>query len=99
MVQKTKITFESLPDAVAEVLRELKELKETLKESSTKEEKEPLNNPFEDYIPREEIYNKYVNRTTLWNWENQGKITAYGIGGKRYYKRADVEALFVELKK
>lgn len=40
---------------------------------------------------------KYLSITspTLWRWEKQGKIQSYGIGAKRYYKRADLEKFLI----
>ncbi|MEE1897972.1 helix-turn-helix domain-containing protein [Flavobacterium rakeshii] len=35
-----------------------------------------------------------VDQSTLWSWTKKGKITAYGIGHRRYYKRSELlEAL------
>lgn len=31
-----------------------------------------------------------VNLTTLWNWTKKGKIIAYGIGNRVYYKRGEL---------
>lgn len=31
-----------------------------------------------------------VELTTLWNWTKKGKITAYGIGNRVYYKRGEI---------
>ncbi|WP_242501821.1 helix-turn-helix domain-containing protein [Flavobacterium beibuense] len=31
-----------------------------------------------------------VNITTLWNWTKAGKITAYGIGNRVYYKKQEL---------
>lgn len=31
-----------------------------------------------------------VNITTLWNWTKSGKITAYGIGNRVYYKKQEL---------
>lgn len=58
-------------------------------------------NPFDDYILRSEIVGtgKTISTATAWKWEKKGKIQSYGIGGKRYYKRADVEQLFTKVKK
>ena len=58
-------------------------------------------NPFDDYILRSEIVGtgKFISDATAWKWEKKGKIQSYGIGGKRYYKRADVEQLFTKVKK
>ena len=31
-----------------------------------------------------------INSSTLWHWTNKGKVTAYGIANRRYYKRAEL---------
>lgn len=31
-----------------------------------------------------------INSSTLWHWTNKGKVKAYGIGNRRYYKRAEL---------
>lgn len=54
---------------------------------------------FDKYIPKTEVRGKLASSSTLWNWENKGKLKLYAIGGKRFYKRSDIEALFTEVKK
>jgi peptidoglycan hydrolase-like amidase len=54
---------------------------------------------FDKYIPKTEVRGKLASNSTLWQWENKGKLKLYAIGGKRFYKRTDVEALFTEVKK
>ena len=54
---------------------------------------------FDEYIPKTEVRGKLASNSTLWNWENKGKLKLYAIGGKRFYKRTDIEALFTEVKK
>ena len=39
-----------------------------------------------------------INLTTLWNWTKKGKITAYGIGNRVYYKRGEIMKALVEFK-
>jgi hypothetical protein len=35
-----------------------------------------------------------INSSTLWHWTNNGKVKAYGLAGKRYYKKNELlEAL------
>jgi len=35
-----------------------------------------------------------IDSSTLWHWTNKGKVKAYGIGSRRYYKRSELlEAL------
>lgn len=31
-----------------------------------------------------------INQSTLFHWTNKGKVKSYGIGGRRYYKRAEL---------
>lgn len=54
---------------------------------------------FDKYIPKTEVRGTLASSSTLWNWENSGKLKLYAIGGKRFYKRTDIEALFTEVKK
>lgn len=54
---------------------------------------------FDEYVPKTEVRGVLASNSTLWKWENSGKLKLYAIGGKRFYKRADIEALFVEVKK
>ncbi|MGE0560471.1 MAG: helix-turn-helix domain-containing protein [Flavobacteriales bacterium] len=37
-----------------------------------------------------------IDSSTLWHWTKKGKVTAYGIANRRYYKRSELmEALQV----
>ncbi len=40
-----------------------------------------------------------VDSSTLWAWTNQGKVNAYGIGARRYYKRSELLECLTLLKK
>ena len=31
-----------------------------------------------------------IDSSTLWAWTNKGKVTAYGIANRRYYKRSEL---------
>jgi len=31
-----------------------------------------------------------IDSSTLWHWTNKGKVTAYGIANRRYYKRSEI---------
>ena len=35
--------------------------------------------------------------STLWRWTNKGKITAYGIGYKRFYKKEEILKSLIKL--
>ena len=34
-----------------------------------------------------------INRSTLWKWTKERKVTAYRIGSKKYYKRSEVQTV------
>ena len=40
-----------------------------------------------------------INSSTLWHWQKKGKVTAYGYGNRRYFKRSELLDGLVELKK
>ena len=40
-----------------------------------------------------------IDSSTLWAWTNKGKVKAYGIGNRRYYKRAELLECLIPLKK
>ena len=31
-----------------------------------------------------------IDSSALWNWTNKGRVTAYGIANRRYYKRSEL---------
>ncbi len=31
-----------------------------------------------------------ISKVSLWSWTKSGKLTAYGIGAKRYYKESEI---------
>jgi hypothetical protein len=54
----------------------------------------------EDLLTREETCNFLkIDSSTLWAWTNKGKVTAYGIGARRYYKRSELLQCLTLLKK
>ncbi len=61
------------------------------------------NNPF-NHLPDQELLTREgacmllkVDSSTLWRWTNQGKITAYGIGSKRFYKKEELLNSLIQL--
>lgn len=40
-----------------------------------------------------------VDQSTLWHWTNKGRVQAYGIGNRRYYKRSELIKAIKPLKK
>jgi len=53
-----------------------------------------------EYMSRKEVCKMLgINLSTLWVWTNKGKLKSYGIGNRVYFKRTEVEAAVIELKK
>ena len=45
----------------------------------------------ETLLTRKEVCEFFqINPSTLFHWVNKGKINAYGISGRRYYKKAEL---------
>jgi predicted DNA-binding transcriptional regulator AlpA len=40
-----------------------------------------------------------IDSSTLWHWSNKGKVKAYGIGNRRYYKKSEILECLTLLKK
>ncbi|MCB9363404.1 MAG: helix-turn-helix domain-containing protein [Flavobacteriales bacterium] len=40
-----------------------------------------------------------IDSSTLWHWTNKGKVVAYGIANRRYYKRSELMQSLIKLKK
>lgn len=63
-----------------------------------KTELETLKNEFQtkepnEFLTRNEVKDLLkVDLSTIWNWTRKGKLRAYGISGRVYYRRAEVEA-------
>lgn len=39
-----------------------------------------------------------IKRVCVWKWTRDGKLVAYRIGGKKYYKRSEVETVLTNSK-
>lgn len=54
----------------------------------------------EELLTREETCQFLkIDSSTLWAWTNNGKVKAYGIGARRYYKRSELLECLILLKK
>lgn len=52
----------------------------------------------EDYLTRQEVAEMLkIDLSSLHNWTKKGKLKPYGIGGRVYYKRSDIEASLIPL--
>lgn len=89
----TPITPELLIQRVAEKTAKL------IAESN--QPQQPTEKPdfLSEYVAKSEVRGKLASASTLWKYEKEGKLQSYGVGGKRFYKKEDVENLFIKLKK
>lgn len=90
------LKFEDLPKAMELAIEKL---------SMIEQQHIELKNHFQPKEPVELMTRKEtadylkIDSTTLWHWTNKGKLIAYGIGARRYYKRSDIEKSLVKLNK
>ena len=84
------ISREDLTQLIKEILRsQLEDFKETFN----------THNP-DELLTREETCKYFqIDSSTLWHWTNKGKVTAYGIGNRRYYKKTELLESLTALKK
>ncbi|EKT4526294.1 helix-turn-helix domain-containing protein [Flavobacterium psychrophilum] len=57
------------------------------------------NNPDEILTRKEACEFLKVNSSTLFHWQKAGKIQAFGLGARRYYKKADLIECLTLLKR
>lgn len=51
-----------------------------------------------EYLTRNEVAEMLkIDLSSVHNWTKKGKLKAYGIGGRVYYKRNEVENSIIEL--
>ncbi|USD26862.1 helix-turn-helix domain-containing protein [Flagellimonas marinaquae] len=70
---------------------------------NVKSQLEELKKSFQPKTPEEFLSRKAtaqllnINLSTLYLWTKKGVLQSYGISGKVYYKRSEVESALVEL--
>ncbi len=69
---------------------------ELLKREKTQQ---PIPEQSDDLLTREEAM-QYLRITgaTLWRYEKQDKIQSIGIGGKRYFRKSDLDKSLIQKK-
>lgn len=79
-----------LQDLSLEELQEL--IGSTVKKNVAELQQELQSKKFtEELLTREETCKFLkIDSSTLWSWTNKGKVKAYGIGARRYYKRSEL---------
>jgi hypothetical protein len=81
---------------------ELTELITTIFKTELDEFKKQLQNQSanDDLLSREQTLELLqINASTLWHWQNKGKIIAYKFANKSYYKRSELMESLIPLKK
>lgn len=54
----------------------------------------------DDLMTREQVLELLqINASTLWHWQNKGRITVYKFANKCYYKRGELMATITPLNK
>ncbi|WP_242133430.1 helix-turn-helix domain-containing protein [Aestuariivivens marinum] len=88
-----------LQDLSVEELQEL--IGTSVKKSVAELQKELESKKFtEELLSRDETCEFLkIDSSTLWSWTNKGKVRAYGIGSRRYYKRSELLECLTLLKK
>ncbi len=92
-MQKVTLLHNSSPEELTEkILKGVDEKLNQLKENF--QPKKPT-----EYLTRTEAKELLkVNLSTLYKWTKQGKLKAYGIGNRVYYKRHEIELIMIPLK-
>ena len=87
-IQFISTTPEQLQKVITEnVKSQLEELKKSFQPKAP-----------EEYLTRKETAELLkINLSSLWNWTRKKRLKAYGIEGKVYYKRSEVESALKEL--
>lgn len=87
--------FETLQKGIEDLSKKIDALNSIPQESLPEKNPDPL----DDFIPKSEVRGKLASSSTLWKYEKEGKLQAYSIGGKRFYKRSEIMDALVKLKK
>lgn len=88
------LKLEDLPKATETILEKLCLLEKEL--ASIKENFQPKEHV--ELMTRKETADYFkVDMSTLHNWTKKGKLIAYGIGARVYYKRSEIESRVVQL--
>lgn len=64
------------------------------------QENQNAKNENEDLLTRDQVLDFLkINASTLWHWQNKGRITVYKFANKCYYKRSELMATITPLNK
>ncbi len=78
-----------LQNVTAETLSQI--IKDGVKSQLEDFKKELQNSDPNELLTREQTCEfLQIDSSTLWHWTNKGKVIAYGIGNRRYYKKSEL---------
>jgi len=86
--------IQTTPEALADLINEgvksqLEDFKKTISTPNT-----------DELLTREQTCEfLQIDSSTLWHWTNKGRVKAYGIANRRYYKKAELVECLIPLKK
>lgn len=87
-----------LQNLSSETLKEL--IKESVKSQLDDFKKDLQTHNPDELLTRDDVLDLLqIDSSTLWRYQNDGKIKAYGIGNRRYYKKAELINALKPLKK
>lgn len=94
-MENTIILQGTTPEAIAKTVCDMFEsrFEDFKKELSNKSENE-------DLLSREQVLELLqINASTLWHWQNKGRITVHKFANKCYYRRSEIMASLIPLNK
>ena len=78
-----------IQDVTPEALAEL--IKDGVKSQLDDFKKDFQTNNIDELLTREQTCEfLQIDSSTLWHWTNKGRVLAYGIGNRRYYKKSEL---------
>ena len=87
--EKTRLSFEDLPDFLRQIYFQVLEMQNKLAE---------IKQNFQPKVPEELMSRAEVSEllkcdeSTVHNWTKKGKLVKHCLGNRTYYKRSEVEA-------
>lgn len=89
VIQMIQVTPEELQKQISKSIKDyIDELIESIQDKVS-----------DEYLTRKETAQLLkVDLSTIHNWTKEKKIESYGLGGRVYYKRSEIENSLVELK-
>ncbi|MDX8339389.1 helix-turn-helix domain-containing protein [Draconibacterium sp. IB214405] len=90
---KNEKNIKSLGQFISTILDELNQpLKDQIQDGFKEVKRQFQPKEPEEYLTRNEVKDLLkVDLSTIHNWTKRGKLKAYGIGNRVYYKRSEVE--------